>query len=383
MTFDVFRRSPAGTWGFAVILAALVSVLAPSPAAAQDDKTIRIGTTFLLTGKWAVYGLDNKAGMEIALDEINKDGVLGKKLQILWEDTAGDKTVAVALLRKFAGDTGIPLIIQVSTAELGAQAPLAKSIGIPVISTGSVGAGVPLNEWTFRVNLPVTTAVPILIQGVKEKKDAKKFAVIYDMANEFPSSEAKLVEKLIGQDKSLQLVAIERFKTGDRDFSAQLTKLRNLPHDALWISGTADEVGLIMRQAREMGIKSLFVGGTALVDPATFNIARGAMAGAILSLQFSPSDPRPLVKRFVAEYDKRHKKSPPLYAALGYDAVLIVADAIKRAGKVDRAAIREALAATKGLEALTGRYTYSGQPDNQTPGFRLYEVTEKNEYRPL
>ncbi len=383
MTFDIFRRSAARTWGFAVILAALVAVLAPSPAAAQDDKTIRIGTTFLLTGKWAVYGLDNKAGMEIALDETNKDGVLGKKLQILWEDTAGDKTVSVALLRKFAGDTGIPLIIQVSTAELGAQAPLAKSIGIPVISTGSVGAGVPLNEWTFRVNLPVTTAVPILIQGVKEKKDVKKFAVIYDMANEFPSSEAKVVEKLIGEDKSLQLVAIERFKTGDRDFSAQLTKLRNLPHDALWISGTADEVGLIMRQAREIGIKSLFVGGTALVDPATFNIARGAMAGAILSLQFSPSDPRPIVKRFVAEYDKRHKKSPPLYAALGYDAVLIVADAIKRAGKVDRAAIREALAATKGLEGLTGRYTYSGQPDNQTPGFKLYEVTEKNEYRPL
>lgn len=198
MSFDIFRRSAARTWGFAVILAALVAVLAPSPAAAQDDKTIRIGTTFLLTGKWAVYGLDNKAGMEIALDETNKDGVLGKKLQILWEDTAGDKTVAVALLRKFAGDTGIPLIIQVSTAELGAQAPLAKSIGIPVISTGSVGAGVPLNEWTFRVNLPVTTAVPILIQGAKEKKDVKKFAVIYDMANEFPSSEAKLVEKLSG-----------------------------------------------------------------------------------------------------------------------------------------------------------------------------------------
>jgi branched-chain amino acid transport system substrate-binding protein len=362
---------------------AAFAILAPSPAAAQDDKTIRLGTTFLLTGKWAVYGLDNKAGMEIALDEINKEGVLGKKLQVLWEDTAGDKTVAVALLRKFAGDPSIPLIIQVSTAELGAQAPLAKSLGIPVISTGSVGAGVPLNEWTFRVNLPVSTAIPILVQGVKGKRGVRRLAVIYDMANEFPSSEAKLVEKFVNEDKSLQLVAVERFKTGDRDFSAQLTKLRNLPHDALWVSGTADEVGLIMRQAREMGIKSLFVGGTALVDPATFNISRGAMTGAILSLQFSPSDPRPIVKRFVADYDKRHGKSPPLYAALGYDVVLIVADAIKRAGKIERAAIREALAATRGLEGLAGRYTYQGQPDNQTPVFKLYEVTEKNEYRPL
>lgn len=383
MTLNVFRRSLAGAFGSAVILTALFAILVPSPVASQDDKPIRIGTTFILTGKWAVYGLDNKAGMEIALDEINKEGVLGKKLQILWEDSAGDKTVGVALFRKFAGDPGIPLIMQVSTAELGAQAPLAKSLGIPVISTGSVGAGVPLNEWTYRVNLPVSTAVPILIKGVKEKKDARKFAVIYDMANEYPSSEAKLVEKLINEDKGLRLVAIERFKTGDRDFSAQLTKLRNLPHDALWISGTSDEVGLIMRQAREIGIKSLFVGGTSLVDPATFNIARGAMAGSVLSLQFSPSDPRPIVKRFVAEYEKRHKKSPPLYAALGYDGVLIVADAIKRAGKVDRAAIREALSATKGLEGLAGRYTYQGQPDNQTPGFRLYEVTEKNEYRPL
>lgn len=383
MTLNVFRRRAAGTFGLAVVLTVACAALAPSPAAAQADQTIRIGTTFLLTGKWAVYGLDNKAGMEIALDEVNKGGVLGKKLQVLWEDTAGDKTVAVALLRKFAADPGIPVIIQVSTAELGAQGPLAKSLGIPLISTGSVGAGVPLNEWTFRINLPVSTAVPILVQGVKEKRGVKKFALIYDMANEFPASEAKLVEKLIGEDKSLQLVAVERFKTGDRDFSAQLTKLRNRPHDALWISGTADEVGLIMRQAREVGLKSLFVGGTALVDPATFNIARGAMAGAILSLQFSPSDQRPIVKRFVAEYSKRYRKSPPLYAALGYDVVLVVADAIMRAGKVERAAIREALAATKGLEGLAGRYTYQGQPDNQTPGFKLYEVTEKNEYRPL
>src|SRR3972149_284461 len=143
MTSQKFYQRQLGLVACAVVRWSALAPLGPARGAAQDDKTIRIGTTFLLTGKWAVYGLDNKAGMEIALDEINREGILGKKLQILWEDTAGDKTAAVALLRKFAADPNIPLVMQVSTGELGAQAPLAKSLGIPLISTGSVGAGLP------------------------------------------------------------------------------------------------------------------------------------------------------------------------------------------------------------------------------------------------
>ncbi len=355
----------------------------PSTVLAQEKNPIRLGTTFILSGKWAVYGLDNKRGMDIALEEINAKKVLGRKLEVVWEDTAGNKTVAMALFRKFAATPEIPLIIQVSTSELIVQAPLAKKLGIPIISTGSVGAKVPLNEWTYRVNLPVIEAVPILIGGVKEKKGVRKIAVIYDMANEYPASEAKLVSKFVKDDQDLELVAVESFKTGDRDFSAQITKIRRKSHDALWIAGTADEVGLIMRQAREMGIKSLFVGGTSFIDPAIFDLSGGAMAGAILSLQFSPADSRPIVQRFVKKYQKKHKKSPPLYAALGYDAMLIIADAIKRAGKVDRKAVRDALASTSGVEGLCGKYSYEGNPDNQTPGFRLYTVTENNEYQPF
>jgi len=350
---------------------------------ASEEKPIRIGTTWVLSGKWAVYGLDNKKGMEIALAEINEKGVLGRKLEIIWEDSAGEKTLGVALLRKFAADPEIPLVLQQSTGDLAAQAPVAKELKIPLISAGSVATGLPLNEWTFRVNLPVTAGVPIVIKGVKEKKGVRKIAVIYDMAYEFPTSEAKLVQNLIKEDKDLELVAFETFKTGDRDFAAQLAKIRKIPHDAFWISGTVDEVALILKQAREMGIKSLFIGGTSFVDPSIFKISGGAMAGAILSLQFSPSDPRPIVQRFVKKFEGIHKTSPPLYAALGYDTMLITADAIKRAGKLERKAIRDALDSTKSFEGLCGQYSYGGSPDNRTPGFKLYTVTEKNEYRPF
>ena len=350
---------------------------------AQAQSTIPIGTTFLLSGKWAVYGLDNQKGMEIALEEINADKVLGKTLEIIWEDTAGDKTVAMALLRKFAGKPEVPLVIQVSTSELVAQAQLAKELGIPIISTGSVGSKVPLNEWTYRVNLPVVEAVPILLKGVKDKKGVRKVAVIYDMANEYPSSEAKLVSELIKNDPEMELVAFESFKTGDRDFSAQLSKIRRKTLDALWVAGTADEVGLILYQAKQMGIKSLFVGGTAFIDPATYDLSKGAMAGAVVSLQFSPSDPRPVVQNFVRKYKTKYKKSPPLYAALGYDTMLIITDSIRRAGKVERNAIRDALSSVNGLEGLCGKYTYNGHPDNQTPEFRLYVITGKGQYEPL
>lgn len=350
------------------------------PSMAIGQEPISIGTSWLLTGKWAVYGLDNKKGMEIALEEINSRGVLGRKIEIIWEDSAGDKTVAMALFRKFAGMPKIPLILVVSSAELLVQAPLAKELGVPLICTGSVADGLPLNEWTYRVNVPLTEAVPVLVKGAKEKKGIKKFAIMYDMANEHPTTEAKLTAELVKKDKDLELVFYESFKTGDRDFSAQLAKLRRKPHDGLLIAGTSDEVGLIMKQARNMGIKSLFIGTTSFIDPAIFRISGGTMAGALLTLQFSAADPRPIVQNFVKKYEAKYKESPPLYAALGYDVMLIVEDAIKRAGGLDRKAIRDALAATGGLEALCGRYTYKGHPDNQTPGFKLYRVTEKNEY---
>jgi branched-chain amino acid transport system substrate-binding protein len=150
----------------------------------------------------------------------------------------------------------------------------------------------------------------------------------------------------------------QRYSEGDTDFSAQLTEIRSRPPDVLFVPGYYTEVGLIARQKKALGVSGTLLGGDGWDSPRLAEIAGDAGNGAYFSNHYSPEDPFPATARFVAAYRARYHEAPDSVAALSYDAARLLADAIRRAGEASGPRIREALAATRDFEGITGNLSF-------------------------
>jgi branched-chain amino acid transport system substrate-binding protein len=343
------------------------------PGIAADD--IVLGGGLTLSGAAAAYGEDGRTGADMAVAEINaKGGILNRKLRIDYDDTGMERARAVAIYRKYAAHPDIVAMLSISSVELVALDPLADDVKLPILSIGSAATFAKFSRYTFRLQVIVGKAMPTVLGEVKAMKGLKSVSILYDVKNNFTVSEMEAVKAAVS-GVGLELKGIESFTTGDQDFSLQLTRIAEQKPDLFYLAATTDEAALAISQARELGIKAQILGGAGLNDPRIGSLAKEGAYGTITFAPFSPKDGRPIVRSFVAEYQKKFNKAePPAYVALGYDAVMLVADAIRRAGSVDREAVRAALGATRNLEGLNGLYTYDGSGDNvrQEPRLLVY-----------
>ena len=173
----------------------------------------------------------------------------------------------------------------------------------------------------------------------------------------------------------LEMKDIETFNTGDQDFSLALTRILANPPDVLYVGATTNEAMLIIGQARELGLKSIMLGGAGFNDPRIAKLPGKAAEGIMTFFAFDPTSDRPLVRSFTERYMAAHAGGkPPSLAALGYDGVLLIADAIRRAGSTDRDAVRRAMGETANLEGIDGTFTYKGAGDNQVQKPLLFEL---------
>ncbi len=351
----------------------LCVMIALAPSQAADD--IVIGGGLTLSGSAAAYGEDGKTGADIAVGEINaKGGVLGHKLRIDYDDTGTDRARAVAIYRKYAADPNVVAMLSISSIELVALDPLANEVKLPILSIGSAATFAKFSPYTFRMQVIVGKAMPTVLTRVKTAKNLTTVSILYDVKNNYTVSEMEAV-KASAPAVGLELKGVESLSTGEQDFSLQLTRIAEQNPDLLYLAATTDEAALAISQARELGIKAQILGGAGLNDPRIGSLAKSGAYGTMTFTPFSPKDDRPIVQAFVAQYQKKFAKSePPAYVALGYDAVMILADAIKRAGSADRGAVRNALGTIKNFEGLNGLYTYDGSGDNvrQEPRLLVY-----------
>jgi branched-chain amino acid transport system substrate-binding protein len=364
------------TPALAVLFALSLFSVTLRPGFAADE--IVIGGGLTLSGAAAAYGEDGRTGADIAIAEINaKGGVLGKKLRIDYDDTGMERARAVAIYRKYAASPGVVAMLSISSVELVALDPLANEVKLPLISIGSAATFAKFSPYTFRLQVIVGKAMPTVLARVKAARNLKSVSVLYDVKNNFTVSEMEAV-KASAQAAGLELKGIESFSTGEQDFSLQLTRIAEQNPDLFYLAATTDEAALAISQARGLGIKAQILGGAGLNDPRIGSLAKEGAYGTITFAPFSPKDDRPIVKAFVADYQKKFAKAePPAYVALGYDSVLLLADAIRRAGSTDREAVRNALGSTKDLEGLNGLYSYDGSGDNvrQEPRLLVYGPT--------
>jgi branched-chain amino acid transport system substrate-binding protein len=193
-----------------------------------------------------------------------------------------------------------------------------------------------------------------------ERLKAKRVAILTDVKNDYSVGLAKYFKETF-EGKGGKIVANQSYSAGDIDFKSQLTSIRSTNPDAVFVPGYYTEVGLIARQARQMGLKVPLLGGDGWDSPKLTEIGGEAMNGHYFSNHYSQEDTSPRVQDFIGRYKAAYSESPDAMAALGYDATLILVEAMERASDLTPSKIRDEISKTSGFKGVTGLITLNSQ----------------------
>lgn len=344
--------------------AALVLACAAIHAGCGGEKApsaegIQVGFFGALTGPTATFAQSGKNGAFLAIEEINAaGGVLGKRIELLVEDDRGEAAEAASVASKLiTRDHVVALIGENASSRTLAAAPIAQSYGVPMISPSSTNVEVTKKgDYVFRVCFIDPYQGAVLSSFAGKDLGAESAALLVDARSDYSVGLAEAFRERFEKDGG-RVVAEERYSEGDSDFSAQLTAIRPLDPDVLFIPGYYTDAGLIARQAKGLGIRAALLGADGWDSPKLAEIGGEAVEGAYFSNHYSVDDPSPAVRRFVSTYRGKHAVDPDSIAALSYDAARLLADAIRRAGSTEGKRVRDALADTKDFAGVTGTIT--------------------------
>ncbi len=329
--------------------------------------TIRIGFLGALTGDVAMFGKPTLDGMRLAAEDINAaGGVIGKKIEIVEADNRGDKQEGASVTQKLINRDNVMAIVgDPTTGITKVAAPIAQKARVVLLSAGSTGPGVVENgDFIFRDTLLDSVAIPACIDFFARDLGFRNVALITSDNNDYSVGLSQTFRDA-ARGKDIQIVADEKVKDGDKDFSAQITNIKEKKPDVIFFSGYYTEGALIMKEARKQGLTANMFGGDGLFSPKLIELGGSAVEGSMAALGFSPEEASPETARFIESYKKKFSGAEPgLFDAQGYDAVMLLADAIKRANSADPRVFRSELAKTRNFKGVSGTITIR---DNREP----------------
>ena len=337
------------------ILSLLLGVVVA--ASAQDD--IPIGEFASLTGSSASFGQSAHKGTALAIEEINAaGGVLGKKLRLITEDDQSLAGQPATIVRKLISqDKVVAVLGEVASSKSLEAAPICQQSKVPMISPASTNPKVTeVGDYIFRVCF-IDPFQGTVMAKFALSKGWKKVAVLTDVKQDYSVGLAEFFIKHFKENGG-EIVREQKYSTGDKDFKPQLTSLKAARPEAIFVPGYYGEVSLIGKQARLLGIKAPLLGGDGWVGDSLLKVAGNSLDGSFFSCHFSADDKSEVVQNFVKKFRARYNnETPDDMAALGYDSAMILVDAIKRAGTTEGAKLRDAIAATKDHQGITGKIT--------------------------
>ncbi|WP_134684749.1 ABC transporter substrate-binding protein [Brevibacillus migulae] len=348
------------------------STSTPAPAgggeaqqSAGGEITAKIGVVSFLSGTGAAYGEAQKAGLELALAELNEANKGKLKIELQMEDSGGKKESAINAVNKLINQDNVVAIIGPTlSGEMFAAGPVANEAETPIFGISNTAEGInDIGEYVFRNSLPESIAIPTAMKAAQEKKGFKKAAFIYAANDDFSVSGFKTM-KATAEQMGLENLGEATFSNGDVDFSAQLTKIKELNPDVLLVSALYKEGSLVVKKARELGITATIIGGNGFNNPQVFEIAGDAAEGLIVATPFSPEKQDEKVQTFVKAFEAKYGKKPDQFAAQAYDGLYIIAQSLLAAGKADRNALRDQLAQLKDFQGVSGKLSFD---EKRTP----------------
>ncbi len=322
----------------------------------------KVGVISYITGPGAAYGEAITNGFKLALEEINEKGEVN--IQLVTEDSAGKQEQALSAAQKLMSDDNIVALLGPTlSTEMNVVGPEADLNGIPIIGTSTTAEGIPqIGDYVFRNSIPEALAIPASIGKAVEKFDAKKVAILYGNDDVFTKSGFDTM-KSTAEKMGLEILTIETFQKGQSDYNAQLTKIKGLNPDLILCSALYNEGAVIMDQARKMGLDAPFVGGNGFNSPQVIEIAGDASDGLIVATPWFGEKEDPQVQEFNQKYEAAYNMKPDQFAAQAYDALYILAEALKNAGEADRDKLRDALAEIKDLDGILGNFSFDKDGD--------------------
>ena len=341
-------------------LSAILLAIA-SAGSLRAEETIKIGEFASLTGKQASFGQTNHRGVLTAVEELNAaGGILGRKLELVTEDTRSMQGEAATAVKKLISRDKVAAIIgETGSAAALEAAPLCQKAGVPMMSATATNARVTeAGDYIFRACFIDPFQGTVLAKFAANTLKVRRVAVLVANGNAYSVG----LVKYFRDSFPGEIVVEQKYSEGDKDFRAQLTAVKAANPDAIFASGDYAESALICKQARELGLTVPIFGGDTWDSPALTQIGGRAVEGTFFSAHFSPDSSDPLVKSFVQRFAARWSgQVPDTGTSLGYDAMMLVADTMRRAGSTDGKKLRDALAATKAYAGVTGRITIDAQ----------------------
>jgi len=352
-------------WFFAIIAGCLIA----GCTGGANQNEILIGEYSALTGTTATFGQSTHHGLSMAVEDVNNaGGVLDKKIKLITEDTQSKpEEAAIAVTKLIARDNVRAIIGEVASSRSLAAAPICQSNRIPMVSPASTNPEVTKKgDFIFRVCFIDPFQGEVIAKFLFNSLNLRKAAILKDVRNDYSIGLAQFFEQNF-RALGGEVVATQAYSEGDADFKAQLTALKTAAPEVVVVPGYYTEAALIVKQARELNMNMPFVGGDGWDSGKLLEIGGQALENTFFSTGFSADDTSAAVQKFVSRYRNQYRETPDLNAALAYDAGHILFDAIRRAGSLDGAAIRDALAATRGFPGVTGVITIDEQRNARKP----------------
>jgi branched-chain amino acid transport system substrate-binding protein len=366
------------------IVAALSLSLAGCPpknesgGAASSTGDILIGEYGSLTGPQATFGQSTHNGIMMAMDAINgAGGVKGRKIKVLTEDDQSKQEEAANAVTKLISQNNVLAVLgEVGSSNSLAAAPICQANKVPMITPSSTNPEVTKKgNYIFRVCFTDNDVGENLARYVVQEMHIKRAAILTDVKTDYSTGLTATIEKTFAALGG-QMVAHASYSNGDSDFRSQLTSIKQANPDIIFLPGYYTDVGQIAIQARDLGMKQIFIGGDGWVSPKLIEIGGKALEGCLYADHYFYADPSPVVRNFVQSYKDRYGAVPDGMAALAYDAARVMADALRRAKKLDGPSVRDAIQETKGFPGVTGTITIG--PDRNAVGKKMIIEEVKN-----
>lgn len=329
--------------------------------------TIKVGANLEMTGGSASYGISSKNAIELAFKEINeKGGINGKQLELVVADNKSEAAEATNAMQKLVSQDNVVAVIgpNLSSSVIAASAinNSAKVLDIAPMATNPYvtvdQASGKTKDFNYRTCFIDPFQGTVMAKFATAELGVGNAAVLIDNSSDYAKGLAQFFKENFVKEGGA-VTAEESYLQKDTDFKATLTKIKATNPDFLYVPGYYQEVGLIVKQARELGMNMPIAGGDGW-DSAKMPEIAGAAAlnNTYFSSLYSPEDSSDINKNFVAAYKKAYGQKPDVFAALSYDSALLVAEAIKNAGSTEPAKISEAMAKINGFSGVSGSVTF-------------------------
>lgn len=336
---------------------------------AEGGETVKLGSMFELTGDVSAYGNAEANGVSMAVEEINEaGGIDGKQIELIQYDTKSNDTEAASVATKLATQDGVSAIMGPATSgATKAAIPSVNRAEVPLVSPSATDDTVTLDEsgnvqpYVYRVGFQDSFQGVSLAEFAESELGAQSAVILGDNSSDYAIGLSSTFKDNFGGE----IVTEENFTADESDFSAVLTRINNEDFDVLFVPGYYEQAGLIIKQAREMGMEQPILGPDGFGNETLIDLAGvDNVSDIYYTAHFSLNSENPQVQDFVSNYTDAHGTEPDMFSALAYDTVYVVKQAIEDAGDASPQAVNEALENLSDFEGITGTFSFD---ENHNP----------------